>query len=585
MASSDIVLSAALRNNLLSLQGTQRSIDSTQLRLATGLKINSALDGPQQFFTAQSLNNRAGDLSRLLDGLALSIQTITEADKGVSALTKLVEQADSITASARDELAGSVKEARIVSKADLSDVANITTLGNGTTVLGTEVFTFTTTDDAGNRISRNVTLGGGRIENFAANITDTFADDENGEIIATVTDGRLAIRSKDGRSFKITAADAAGTGDINAGLTLLGLNEYFALETRSLTAPAALNRTVRAATVVAGNTVSTVSLYEGAGDLVEAGDAINSNAGYTNANGQTVLKDVSGLNFAIDIDGTLTTVGNVTGTFQQFVDGINSNTTINPHIKAEFDTKTGQLRFTSLSDSVRTIQVIATTIAPGAGPPVTAPVASLGLGGDVDLDPISAGSFTKINGTQAATTYTVAGGVQDFVVKFNSSTAALDSYAKDFNKIREQIDALVEDASFKGINLLNGDDLVTFFNETNINSLKTDGEVFTAAGLGILEATFRTSTEIESTASQIRGALGSVRSFGASLSNSLAILQTRRDFTNETINTLRAGAGDLTNADQNEEGANLLALQTRQQLGVTALSLAAQSQQSVLRLF
>jgi hypothetical protein len=55
MASSDVVLSAALRNNLLSLQGTQRLIDTVQLRLATGLKVNSALDGPQQFFTSQSL--------------------------------------------------------------------------------------------------------------------------------------------------------------------------------------------------------------------------------------------------------------------------------------------------------------------------------------------------------------------------------------------------------------------------------------------------------------------------------------------------------------------------------------------------
>lgn len=77
----------------------------------------------------------------------------------------------------------------------------------------------------------------------------------------------------------------------------------------------------------------------------------------------------------------------------------------------------------------------------------------------------------------------------------------------------------------------------------------------------------------------------SVRGFGSTLANNLSIIQTRRDFTQNTINTLRAGADDLTVADQNEEGANLLALQTRQQLGVTSLSLAAQSQQSVLRLF
>jgi flagellin-like hook-associated protein FlgL len=76
-----------------------------------------------------------------------------------------------------------------------------------------------------------------------------------------------------------------------------------------------------------------------------------------------------------------------------------------------------------------------------------------------------------------------------------------------------------------------------------------------------------------------------VRSFGSTLANNLSIIQARRDFTESTINTLQAGADDLTVADQNEEGANLLALQTRQTLGVTSLSLASQSQQAVLRLF
>jgi flagellin-like hook-associated protein FlgL len=84
---------------------------------------------------------------------------------------------------------------------------------------------------------------------------------------------------------------------------------------------------------------------------------------------------------------------------------------------------------------------------------------------------------------------------------------------------------------------------------------------------------------------RVFAALGEVRSFGSSLSNNLSIIQTRRDFTEQTINTLRAGASDLTDANLNEEGANLLALQTSQQLGVTSLSLASQSQQSVLRLF
>jgi flagellin len=91
---SDVVLTAALRSNLLSLQNTQSAIDTTQFRLATGRKVNSALDNPQSFFAAQALNNRASDLTRLLDGIGQSIQVIKAADNGVTALTKLVEQAD-----------------------------------------------------------------------------------------------------------------------------------------------------------------------------------------------------------------------------------------------------------------------------------------------------------------------------------------------------------------------------------------------------------------------------------------------------------------------------------------------------------
>ncbi|HRC27103.1 MAG TPA: flagellin, partial [Alphaproteobacteria bacterium] len=101
---SDVVLTAALRNNLLSLQATQALIDVTQYRLSTGKKVNSALDNPQNFFASKSLSNRAGDLQRLLDGIGQSIQTIKAADNAVTGLTKLIEQADSVAQSAKDAI-------------------------------------------------------------------------------------------------------------------------------------------------------------------------------------------------------------------------------------------------------------------------------------------------------------------------------------------------------------------------------------------------------------------------------------------------------------------------------------------------
>jgi flagellin-like hook-associated protein FlgL len=93
-----------MRNNLLSLQKTNSLLETSQLRLSTGLKVNSALDDARSFFTAQGLNNRATDLGRLVDGMGQSVQTVKAADTGVTAMTKLMEQADSIVTQAKEHL-------------------------------------------------------------------------------------------------------------------------------------------------------------------------------------------------------------------------------------------------------------------------------------------------------------------------------------------------------------------------------------------------------------------------------------------------------------------------------------------------
>ncbi|MCB9982325.1 MAG: flagellin [Rhodospirillales bacterium] len=557
--SSDVVLTAALRNNLLSLQNTQRLIDSTQLRLATGLKVNSALDNPQNFFTAQSLNNRASDLGRLLDGIGQSIRTIEAADNGVTALTNLVEQAQSIVQSARDTLAASEGEARLVGNVDLSTTATGDLIAD-TSITAADVLRIITTDDDGTQITQDIAFGAtDTIQAFAARITDTFADSENGEISASVTaEGYLSIESSDGRSFKLTTTAA---NELDAtDLAALGIGDFFSAENR--TAGGGTN--LQSATIVAGSTVSTISLYENSGDIAEAGDLLG--AGFIDGDGNTVLSALTAGSFqlAVDDNGTVQTSTAVaqTGSFQDFVESINQDTTLNQLVSANFDSSTGQLSITSLSDTVNSIELRVTA---DAGDTV-----SLGLGDPTgNLDPIT----------------NAGGGTDDIVIRFNNSTAELDSLAGDYNTLRSQIDDLVADAQYRGINLLNGDDLTTFFNENNTSSLITQGSIFTANGLGITEATFRSSTEIELSATQVRDSLSAVRNFGSSLANNLSIIQTRQTFTEETINTLQAGADDLVVADQNEEGANLLALQTRQALGVTSLSLASQSQQSVLRLF
>ncbi|MEJ2624795.1 MAG: ABC transporter substrate-binding protein, partial [Pseudolabrys sp.] len=98
---SGIVLSSGVRANLLNLQQTSSLITQTQNRLATGKRVNSALDNPLNYFTAQSLNNRASDLSGLLDSMSTAINTIQAANNGISSITKLVQSAQALVSQAQ----------------------------------------------------------------------------------------------------------------------------------------------------------------------------------------------------------------------------------------------------------------------------------------------------------------------------------------------------------------------------------------------------------------------------------------------------------------------------------------------------
>ena len=100
---SDVNLSKAVRSNLLSLQSTAANMAKTQERLATGLKVNSALDNPTNFFTAASLNSRAGDMGNLLDSMSNGIKTIEAADNGLTSITKTVETMQSTLRQARQD--------------------------------------------------------------------------------------------------------------------------------------------------------------------------------------------------------------------------------------------------------------------------------------------------------------------------------------------------------------------------------------------------------------------------------------------------------------------------------------------------
>jgi flagellin-like hook-associated protein FlgL len=159
--------------------------------------------------------------------------------------------------------------------------------------------------------------------------------------------------------------------------------------------------------------------------------------------------------------------------------------------------------------------------------------------------------------------------------------------AAEFDSIRTQIDQMAKDATFNGINLLQSDSLKVVFNEDSTSSLSIAGVDFDAAGLGITAAVddFQVDSELASKKTLLTTALNTLRDQAATFGSKMSIVETRQDFTSNLINTLENGAGNLTLADTNMEGANMLALQTRQQLSTTALSMANQADQSVMRLF
>ncbi len=168
--------------------------------------------------------------------------------------------------------------------------------------------------------------------------------------------------------------------------------------------------------------------------------------------------------------------------------------------------------------------------------------------------------------------------------------------AEQYNSLLTQITQLAKDASFNGVNLIsNGDDtnkLHIAFNEKDTANLDIQGQDLTSDGLKLESITagtagtgnFLLDTDISSTLTKLGSATDTLRAASSTFGSNLSVVQNRQTFSKNLINVLDTGAANLTNADLNVEAANSQALSTRQSLGISALSLANQAQQSVLQL-
>jgi flagellin len=185
-----------------------------------------------------------------------------------------------------------------------------------------------------------------------------------------------------------------------------------------------------------------------------------------------------------------------------------------------------------------------------------------------------------------------------------SATTDAATFATQYSTVLQQINMMAQDSGYKGVNLLQGAQLtVQFASEADTSYLNLTGFGDTSTNFNVeglddeMTANLTTSNwvqtgdltistaNVETSIDNLETAMGKLRVESKTLSSNLSIITAREEFTAQMINTLGDGASKLTEADMNEEGANMLMLQTRQALGTTSLSLASQAAQGVLRLF
>ena len=187
--------------------------------------------------------------------------------------------------------------------------------------------------------------------------------------------------------------------------------------------------------------------------------------------------------------------------------------------------------------------------------------------------------------------WTIDGTVNGLTIKGDAKAAQPNdrtSAMAQYNEVLKQINQLAKDSGYKGVNLLQSENLTVNFNEDRTSTLLVQGKEADVEGLGLVAGADWDNADnvaLDEAMTVVENAISTLRNWAAEFGNNYSILQSREDFTEKLVNVLTEGADKLTLADMNEESANMLALQTRQQLAINSLSLASQAAQSVLKLF
>jgi len=748
---SGIVLSASVRQNLLSLQATADLLATTQNDLATGKKVNSALDNPTNFFTAQSLNNRASDIGNLLDGIGNGVQVLQAANTGITSLQSLIDSAKSIANQALQTTVGYSTKSNVsttISGATAADLRGTTTFTSATasgnvlytgaaggttaatsakTIGGTsgaftgtvvnddsatavaittatkiygasaaltssastkfadgDVFTINgktvtvkaattpttaalstgttgvtgnvVTDGSGNStvyLNANTTVGdfltafdlasGVRVAaNSGGAATVTTA---SGQTASTISSGAIVLQSTTGQDLTVTgkADDLAalglttstGAGNatvqafrttsgtslntfIQAGSTLNVDGHVITFKDAATPATAAVpsgsgvngnvvtdgsgNSTVYLQSATLADVLNAIDLATGvqttsnSGGVATLSTASCQTVSSVNASGQ--LKISTGVNADLSVTGTgnalqvlglagntgtasvftaarTAGVGGVSGktlTFSAFNGGTAVNVTFGDGTNGTVKT------LTQLNTALQANNLTATLDANG----------NLTIAATNDYASSTLGSATAGGAIGGTLTSTLTFSTASAPIADANAQSARASLVAQYNNILQQINSTSQDASFNGVNLLNGDQLKLVFDETGKSSLNITGVTYNSTGLGLAGLTsgvdFIDNAATNKVLANLNSASSTLRSEASSLGSNLSIVQVRQDFNKSLINVLQTGSSNLTLADTNAEAANSQALSTRQSIAVSALSLANQSQQSVLQL-
>jgi len=365
----------------------------------------------------------------------------------------------------------------------------------------------------------------------------------------------FTAQSLDNRASDITnLLDSIGNGvqvlqAANTGIT--------SLQKLVDTAKSLANQVLQAPTGYSVKASATSLAPTGAGALSVAGTAADlTNAGTNSLNGLTlVFTPATGAATTITVSSTVA-AGNVNSidAFNTALSGAGLGLTASL-------ASNGSITLTSSNDNASQILTTGTT---------------------------AAANTIAISGTDTATLVTPTGGAAGQPLADAASQAIRANLVSQYNNVIQQISTTSQDASFNGINLLNGDNLKLTFNETGKSTLNIQGVTFNPAGLGLASLVSGTDFLDNASANKALTLLGTasttLRTEASALGSNLSIVQNREDFSKNLINVLQTGSAHLTLADTNEEAANSQALSTRQSIAVSALALANQSQQSVLQL-